>query len=131
MLKWITISLFIGLILFKPVAQFSWEVWYAVNLEYVAEELCENKEEPEMECDGKCYLKKQLVTVEVQEQEDPSQEHRVNPFQAKEEPTVTRENFEYLLNPIILESKESHFRYVCKSYTAFQLDIFHPPQKLS
>ena len=35
-------------------------VAYNVNLKFIAEELCENKDKPEMMCNGKCYLGKQM-----------------------------------------------------------------------
>ena len=34
---------------------------YAVNYEYISTELCENKDKPEMACNGKCHLKKELA----------------------------------------------------------------------
>jgi hypothetical protein len=33
---------------------------YVANYEYISEELCENKDKPELECHGKCYLQKEL-----------------------------------------------------------------------
>ncbi len=33
---------------------------YQINLEYYQEVLCENRDRPELNCDGKCYLAKQL-----------------------------------------------------------------------
>nr|WP_299069089.1 hypothetical protein [uncultured Allomuricauda sp.] len=37
-------------------------VWidYCVNNDYIKEVLCINKERPKLQCDGKCYLAKQL-----------------------------------------------------------------------
>ena len=35
-------------------------VAYNINLKFIAEELCENKDKPEMMCNGKCYLGKQM-----------------------------------------------------------------------
>lgn len=35
-------------------------VEYLIHYEYIKNELCENKDQPEMECDGKCHLKKQI-----------------------------------------------------------------------
>ncbi len=34
---------------------------YIINYEYIANELCENKEEPELKCNGKCHLMKELA----------------------------------------------------------------------
>jgi len=34
--------------------------WWELNRDYVAKNLCENRNKPQMKCCGKCYLKKQL-----------------------------------------------------------------------
>lgn len=35
-------------------------ITYKINYNYISTVLCENKENPEMHCDGKCHLKKEL-----------------------------------------------------------------------
>ncbi|GAA4468854.1 hypothetical protein GCM10023093_27280 [Nemorincola caseinilytica] len=35
-------------------------IWYQVNKDYIAKNLCENRAKPEKKCCGKCYLNKQL-----------------------------------------------------------------------
>ncbi len=37
---------------------------YEVNYDYYVNELCENKDRPELHCDGKCYFAKQLALGE-------------------------------------------------------------------
>lgn len=39
-------------------------VWYKANQAYVAQTLCENKAKPAKNCNGKCYLAKQLKKAE-------------------------------------------------------------------
>lgn len=39
---------------------------YILNYEYISEVLCINQDKPELECDGKCYLKSQ-----IQQQSEP------------------------------------------------------------
>jgi hypothetical protein len=39
-------------------------VYYHVNKEYIAQKLCENRSNPKMHCNGKCYLSKQLKKAE-------------------------------------------------------------------
>lgn len=34
---------------------------YVVNYEYISKELCENKAKPELQCNGKCHLMKELA----------------------------------------------------------------------
>lgn len=36
---------------------------YMVNYNYIAEALCENRDKPYLECNGKCYLEEQLSQV--------------------------------------------------------------------
>lgn len=44
---------------------------YVINYEYIATVLCENREVPEMHCNGKCYLSKMLAQQQAQDQENP------------------------------------------------------------
>ncbi|MGO3708409.1 MAG: hypothetical protein ACTJGD_12010 [Mesonia hippocampi] len=46
------------LMLSKPVLPF---LEYAFNYDYIAEVLCINKDKPELDCNGKCYLMQQLA----------------------------------------------------------------------
>lgn len=41
-----------------------------LNIEYIANNLCENKEAPELQCNGKCHLKKELVKDEKRKSND-------------------------------------------------------------
>ena len=44
-------------LLLKPFMPY---IGYQINKAYIAEALCENRDKPQMHCDGKCYLSKQL-----------------------------------------------------------------------
>jgi hypothetical protein len=39
---------------------------YQTNIQYIAANICENRTKVESDCDGKCYLKKQLAEVDTQ-----------------------------------------------------------------
>ncbi len=54
--------------LFRPLVPY---IEYALNHEYISEVLCINKEKPQLECDGKCYLK-----ARIQEEAQPQSEDR-------------------------------------------------------
>lgn len=41
----------------KPVAPL---LDYAINSDYIADNFCINKDKPEMHCDGKCHVKKEM-----------------------------------------------------------------------
>lgn len=59
---------FAFLILFRPF----WPiVEYIVAYDYIIAEFCENKDKPELQCDGTCYLSKQLAFELQQENQNP------------------------------------------------------------
>ncbi|WP_255566948.1 hypothetical protein [Flavobacterium litorale] len=48
---------------------------YIFNYDYIAQELCENKAKPELQCNGKCHLMKELA--KAAEDEQPLSEKKV------------------------------------------------------
>lgn len=44
---------------------------FKANQAYIARELCENKAKPQMHCNGRCHLKKQLAKEQEQERKAP------------------------------------------------------------
>ncbi len=52
-------------------------ITYAINYDYIRTELCENVDEPELKCNGKCHLKKELAK-EVQEKNPVSESKKVS-----------------------------------------------------
>lgn len=42
---------------------------YQINKEYIGNTLCENKAKPEMQCEGRCFLKKRVADAEKREKE--------------------------------------------------------------
>ena len=48
-------------------------VYYHLNKNYIAQKLCENKNNPAIHCNGHCYLVKQLKKAEENEQQQSAQ----------------------------------------------------------
>ena len=46
--------------LLPTVSQWGTIAYYHANKDYIARVLCENRDKPELHCDGQCYLAKQL-----------------------------------------------------------------------
>ena len=44
---------------------------YIMNYDYIVKVLCENKDKPQLQCDGKCYLAKQLAKESGESEENP------------------------------------------------------------
>lgn len=46
-------------------------VEYVVNYDYIIENLCENRDKPMLNCDGKCFLAKQLAKEMDKKEKNP------------------------------------------------------------
>ncbi|MBT9189925.1 hypothetical protein [Zobellia russellii] len=44
---------------------------YAVNYDYIVTNLCENRNQPMLRCDGKCFLAKQLAQESEEKEKSP------------------------------------------------------------
>jgi hypothetical protein len=62
----------------KDLASISWQTWFYINQKEITEQKCENKAKPMLNCNGQCYLSKQLKKLEEKEQNHNS---KSNPFQ--------------------------------------------------
>lgn len=112
------------LLLFKPLFPV---VEYAFDYDYISKVLCVNKEKPQMKCNGKCHLMKELA--KNAETEKPASEKKNN-FKDVENlvpPTVSTTTFQ----PKIKAEKllvNSAYTNLYKS--VFELTTFHPPTHL-
>ncbi|KIA97099.1 hypothetical protein [Flavobacterium sp. KMS] len=97
---------------------------YIINYDYIATELCENKNQPELDCKGKCHLKKELGKATEDDSSSSSE----------------KKSFPTGLDLLFLEKINSfNFKLIFKSilkndilpinlYSHFNIDlIFHPP----
>ena len=55
---------------------------FNLNRNYIAEKLCENRDKPQMQCKGKCYLAKKLKQAEEEKKQEQEIQKQVlqNPF---------------------------------------------------
>ncbi len=49
---------------------------FEANQNYIAKELCENRNKPELHCNGKCYLMKKLKQAQDKEQKQERQSQK-------------------------------------------------------
>jgi len=99
--------------------------WYELNKDYIAKNLCENRDKPQMKCCGKCYLRKQLKKAEDG-----------NSASGKQAPAkLTKIEISEFIPSQSLRLPE-HFALILKKHNArtqhmhgrlLQRNIFHPP----
>jgi len=56
------------------------EAQFLSNHSYIASSLCENRDKPQMHCDGKCYLKKELNHQQEQQNSSHTTIHQIFSF---------------------------------------------------
>lgn len=116
-------------LLWKDIASFSWNVIFFLNQKTLAKTFCENKDKPEMKCNGKCYLAKKLKQIAQAEQEE-QQNKLVPPLKLKDNEwfsTFKLPAFD-LIEPNIIVSKELTFSIRNQAISkGFLSACFHPP----
>lgn len=99
---------------------------FVIHQDYIAKNLCENRDKPEMECGGKCVLMQKLKLTE-NEQEDPQQLPQI----------VQVELSSFVVNNFCFKAIESPLAEACENLptpinrveSMYSHDIFHPPRQ--
>jgi hypothetical protein len=107
----------------RPFTQVYYLIDYQLRKDFIAKVLCINKQKPQLNCNGKCFLAKRLKTAE--EQESKTQHNIFNKYEV---PTL-----------ICQEISNPHFQSVSFTHSSasdtysnhfsgfFTLHIFRPP----
>ncbi len=123
MKKLLANSILIIVVLFSQLYNSFVTAVYLANYSYYATELCENQNEPELHCEGKCYFSKQLALAgENRNETEPPQLM----------PTLrlfSHADFEFTAGPALILEAEA-FRETTNLFpkAPFLGSIEHPPQ---
>ncbi|HUH45701.1 MAG TPA: hypothetical protein VLZ54_01005 [Arenibacter sp.] len=101
---------------------------YVVNYDYIVENLCENKDRPFLNCDGKCYLAKQLAKE--------SEGGDKNPFESR----FSKTDIQFVVSfdaSFHLEWDNTDYSTLLHNFktprdlfsTLFQTDLAQPPER--
>ena len=120
----------IMVLLSKTIYSVFWQVNFHLNQKEIVRMECENKNRPEMHCNGKCYLAKQLQKAEAQ-LDDKKQEStrslellkwlKTAAFSRPEFPEVNVKSSECELPSL------ANYTYLENRSMRFLPSIFHPP----
>ncbi|QRR00061.1 hypothetical protein [Dyadobacter sandarakinus] len=120
-----TIIIYIWLIttILPTFSQWGTIAYYQLNKEYIARVLCENRDKPQLHCNGHCYLAKKLKKQqEAQDQKTTEQVQNIPVIQLFASPVAS---FEFLSRHFVLP-REHAFAYRLAFYQA-PLSIAVPP----
>ena len=96
---------------------------YAVNYDYISTQLCENRARPELRCNGKCYVKKEILKFSENQnaKESKVQIKSIDVF-------VVNENSEFIADFSVQKKIENNFQNCFNlRVKPFDESIFHPP----
>lgn len=105
---------------------FGWEIYFKIEQEQIAKEKCENKRQPMLHCDGKCYLAKQLKRIE---QKENQHSQKTNPYCVKIDPWQANriEPIYPIQGAPCVEISQHNFGYSYYIGESPLVSIFHPP----
>ena len=121
MLKPVGIFL-LSLFMYSQVYNTGTWVNYQLHIEEITEAYCENTDEPDLECHGKCHLKKQIIQTSP-----PATEHSSQIFYINEIELYS--NASEIIIPSSILQPLTHRTNFEVNYSLLQtIGIFHPPQ---
>ena len=123
-MKALTVILLSLIILLQPLSKLVLVAEYQVNKNYIAEFLCVNKSRPQLKCEGKCQLSKELKAADAHDKNHPAPVEKLVEVQQFFQPAFT-------FSPqIATVSKPVFYHFSSPRVTAPHFGIFHPPRFL-
>lgn len=98
---------------------------YMLHYDYIVKELCENKAKPEMKCNGKCHLMKELA--KASDNESPTSESKKTSHQEYEVLFLEEFTTVVILNLNFSIQKETNSNYSNLYFHQISNAVFHPP----
>jgi len=96
---------------------------YVIDYDNISTNLCENKDKPDLGCNGKCYLFKK--SRKLQESED---EKKATIAEKLSLEYTTIAEFKYSLNQFSFAEIGSNFEYIIKYYPIISKRVLAPPK---
>ena len=98
--------------------------YYQVNKAYIARVLCQNRDKPQLHCDGKCYLARQLKAQQDKQDKETTKRVENLPVLQLVYTDPLAFTFKQTADP---ERCRAVFAYQLRSYSAFITPVFQPP----
>jgi len=102
--------------------------YFHINRTYIAKVLCENRDRPKLNCNGKCYLAKKLK--QQQEKKDKETTERVSNTPVAHLFFMNAVTFKFHVSSFI-EKKKVKFSYLQLVYSSPLSGILRPPRHIS
>ena len=110
----------LGAILMQTFSAFILVAHYEINKNYITQNFCENKNKPQLNCNGQCHLNKQL------QKQEKNENAPVNPIKEKNEIQLFCQLRDFGFADSQTE-KNIYSPYIEKEITSPLSSPFHPP----
>lgn len=98
---------------------------FLINQNYIAKNLCENRDKPQLHCNGKCQLCKKLTQEDNKDKQNPQRRN-----EERNEVLSSRTWFAKLNLPVVTCSKQNFFLKNNNAVIDQSYSFFQPPQYL-
>lgn len=102
---------------------------YIINYDYIVKELCENKAKPQMKCNGKCHLMKEMA--KASQGENPLSSGKKASVHEFETLFVQKIDSFEIANFCLTVSKKNNSPYSNLYFHQVVSSVFHPPSFIS
>ena len=99
--------------------------YYRINRDYIAENLCVNRDKPMLNCNGQCYLAKKLKAAEEKEQKSSSERLQKTPEIVL---SLPENSFSPKFSGVFNVDNSDQFALQLFYFQSIHLDHFRPPQ---
>lgn len=125
----ILVTGFVLLFMSKLLYACIWQIHFYSNQQEIATMECENKNRPEMHCNGKCYLAKKLRLADEQLQAKKDQQsHSLNKIKSLEDTDLSFSIIQHFeLTSVVAEPKSPVTNLIDTYQFETHSSIFHPP----
>jgi len=124
MIRQLVLYVLLGAVLLPMLSPLGTVAYFNLNRDYVARVLCENRDKPQMNCNGQCYLAKKLKAS--QDKQDKETTRRIQGLPMLEWFCESVTAFVFL--PPLRLPAEQIFAYLIPCYPAPLARYFQPPK---
>lgn len=122
--KLLAISFFL-IIALRPAYTISYLLYFQLNIDAIVQKYCVNQDKPQMHCNGKCHLMKQL---NFNKPKNTATNREMISFMEAFFPLYYQSNELGLLKPFAEFHFTSNFNYQAFKTSDFIFKIYHPPK---
>jgi len=124
--QWTSILLLL-LLTWQTMFKAGFIIYWKANQAYITETLCENKDKPQLHCNGKCYLNKQLKKADDTESDNKSIPNAI--LKLKSVDLFVLQNHNWSFGSYLFSSDKSTPIYSSLNLlTGYQNSLFQPPK---